>query len=168
MSWSMSTLSNSTLRMIYLFSVIMDFLALILGAVMSGGVVVEYGKQPLDIDLVEQVSTVHIHHRWFSSDSPRQLMIQKSYDLWGLEFVTMLECESGFNPNAVWDSGRSYGLCQMNTRWHDLPAEYYSDWEYQVEYCYRKWSTWTKFYWPNRMVNGRRCKDAVIDRFVID
>jgi hypothetical protein len=35
----------------------MSLLALILGAVMSGSTVIEYGKQPLDEGLVEQVST---------------------------------------------------------------------------------------------------------------
>jgi hypothetical protein len=38
----------------------MSFLALILGAVLSGSTVVEYGKQPLDEGLVEQVSTQQI------------------------------------------------------------------------------------------------------------
>ena len=37
----------------------MSLLALILGAVLSGSTVVEYGKQPLDEGLVGQVSTQH-------------------------------------------------------------------------------------------------------------
>lgn len=146
----------------------MSFLALLLWAVMSGGTVVEYGKQPLDMGLVEQVSTQHIYHSWFSSDDPRQAIIQKAYDLWWLDFVLMIECENwNWSPDAVWDSGKAHGLCQMNTRRHKLPQEYYTSWEYQVEYCYKKWSTWTKFYWPNRRINGQLCKDYVRDRFII-
>jgi hypothetical protein len=38
----------------------MSLLALILGAVMSGSTVIEYGKQPLDEELVGQVSTQQI------------------------------------------------------------------------------------------------------------
>lgn len=48
----------------------MSFLALILGAVLSGSTVVEYGKQPLDEGLVEQVSTQQIErplYEWRAS-----------------------------------------------------------------------------------------------------
>lgn len=127
--------------------------------------------KPLDYDFnysqVEEVSTQTIHHSWFASWDSRQLMIQRAYDLWGLDFVTMIECESWFNPNAKGDSGKSYGLCQMNSRWHKIPQEYYDSWEYQIDYCYQKWKGWTKFYWPNRKIKGQLCKDYVLDRFVI-
>lgn len=147
----------------------MSFLALIMGAVLSGTTIIEYGKQPLDIGLVEQVSTQKIYHSWFSSWDNRQLMVQKAYDLWGLDFVTMIECENGnWDINARWDSSKSVWLCQMNTRWHKLPQEYYDSWEYQVEYCYQKWGTHTVFYGPSRrMKNGQRCGDYVKDRFII-
>lgn len=145
----------------------MSFLALIMWAVISGNTIIEYGKQPLDINLVEQVSTQTIHHTGFASWDNRQLMIQKAYDLWGLDFVTMIECESWFNPKAKWDSGKSYGLCQINSRWHKIPKEYYDSWEYQIDYCYQKWKGWTKFYWPNRRIKGQLCKDYVLDRFII-
>ena len=153
--------------MIYLLSKIMSLLALILGAVLSGSTVIEYGKQPLDEGLVEQVSIQHIQHLWYSSDNERQLMVQKAYDLWWMDFVTMIECESWFNPNARWDSGRAYGLCQLNNRRHKVSDEYKNSWEIQIDTCYQKWKGWTKFYWPNRRINGQLCKDYVLDRFVV-
>ena len=61
---------------------------------MSGGTVVEYGKQPLDQGLTELVSTEQITHTGFSSEDQRQAIIQKAYNMGGLEFVLMLECEN--------------------------------------------------------------------------
>lgn len=124
----------------------------------------DYG---FDYNQVKQVSTQTIHHTGFSSGDQRQLMIQKAYDLGGLDFVTMLECESGFNPLAIGDSWRSYGLCQINTRWHTVTEEYKNSWEVQIETCYQKWKGGTKFYGPNRRIKGQLCKDYVLDRFVI-
>jgi hypothetical protein len=113
------------------------------------------------------VSTQHIYHSGFSSGDQRQAMIQKAYDLWWMDFVTMIECESWFNPKAKWDSGKSYGLCQINSRWHKIPKEYYDSWEHQIDYCYQKWKGWTKFYGPNRRINGQLCRDYVKNRFII-
>lgn len=143
-------------------------LELILWAVMSGGIVVEYGKQPLDVGLMEQVSTQTIHHSGFSSGDRKQLAIQKAYDLWWIEFVTMIECENwNRSPEARWDKGHAHWLCQMNDRYHKIPDEYFNSREFQLEYCYEKWSTWTRFYWPDRKVKGMKCKDYVLNRFII-
>ena len=152
----------------YLLNNVMSFLALLMWAIITGNTVIEYGKQPLDINMAEQVSTQHIYHSGFSHEDQRQLMIQKAYDLWGLDFVTMIECESWFNPNAKGDSGKSYGLCQMNSRRHKIPQEYYDSWEYQIDYCYQKWKGGTKFYGPQRKIKGRLCKDYVKNRFIIN
>ena len=145
----------------------MSLLALILGAVLSGSTVIEYGKQPLDMPYVAQVSTSSIQHLWYSLDDTRQLMVQRAYDLWWMDFVIMIECESWFNPNARWDSGRAYWLCQMNSRWHNVSDEYKNSWEVQIDTCYQKWKGWTKFRWPTRRINGQLCKDYVLDRFVV-
>lgn len=125
----------------------------------------DYG---FDYEQVEEVSIQTIHHTGFASGDQRQAMIQKAYDLWGLDFVTMLECESGFNPLAIGDSWRSYGLCQMNSRWHTVTEEYKNSWEVQIETCYQKRKGWTKFYWPKRKIKGQLCEDYVLDRFIID
>ena len=146
----------------------MSFLALIMWAIITGSTVIEYGKQPLDMGLVEQSSTPHIRHLWYSSDNERQAMVQKAYDLWWMDFVLMIECESWFNPRARWDSWRAYGLCQINNRWHKVSDEYKNSWEVQIDTCYQKWKSWTKFYWPNRKIKGQLCKDYVLDRFIVE
>lgn len=153
---------------IYLSEINMSLLALIMWAVLSGSTVIEYGKQPLDMSYAAQVSTSSIQHLWYSLDDTRQLMVQRAYELWWMEFVVMIECESWFNPQARWDSWRAYGLCQMNSRRHKIPQEYLDGREYQIDYCYQKWKGWTKFYWPNRRIKGQFCKDYVLDRFIIN
>lgn len=126
----------------------------------------DYG---FDYSPVEQVSTQTIHHSGFSSGDQRQAIIQYAYDLGGLDFVTMIECENGNRSlEARWDRGHAWGLCQMNDRYHKIPSEYFGDWKFQVDYCYKKWSTWTPFYWPDRRIKGMKCRDYVRDRFIIN
>ena len=134
------------------------------------GLLIGLLAMPLDHDFDYDpvvVQEKQITHTGYSPDDDRQLMVQKAYELWWMEFVTMIECESWFNPKARWDSWKSVWLCQMNTRWHKLPQEYYDSWEYQIDYCYQKWKWWTKFYWPNRRIKWQLCKDYVLDRFII-
>ena len=53
-----------------------------------------------------------IYHSGFTRDDPRQRMVWEAYDLGGLEFVSLIECENGLrNPKAVWDGGMSFWLC---------------------------------------------------------
>ena len=141
----------------------MSLLSLIMWWVLSGWMMV-YWNQPLDSDLVQQVT---IQHKWYSLDDERQLMVQKAYDLWWIEFVTMIECESAFNPSAIGDNGRAYGLCQLNNRWHKVSEEYKNSWGIQIDTCYQKWISWTKFYGNTRKIKGQLCKDYVLDRFII-
>ena len=108
-----------------------------------------------------------IMHSGFSSDDPRQRMVAEAYDLWGLEFVSLIECENGlWNPKAVWDRGMSFWLCQLNIRRHWEPLEEErNDRTYQLSVCYRKWKWGTKFYGPQRLIWGKRCWKVVKDRF---
>ena len=111
--------------------------------------------------------TGKIMHSGFSPDDPRQKMIAEAYDLWGLDFVSLIECENGlWNPKAVWDGGLSFWLCQLNIRRHWEPLEEErNDRTYQLSVCYRKWKWGTKFYWPQRLIWGKRCWKVVKDRF---
>lgn len=114
-------------------------------------------------------NTVPIVHKWFQSDDERQKMVQYAYKLGGIDFVTMIECENwNWNISAIGDSGKAFGLCQMNTNYHKLPEWYKNVWQVQVEYCYEKWSTGTKFYWPTRKIKWQTCKNYVLDRFQIN
>ena len=114
-------------------------------------------------------NTVPIVHKWFQSNDERQSMVQYAYKLGGIDFVTMIECENwNWNIKAIGDWWHAFGLCQMNTNYHKLPADYKTVWQVQVEYCYEKWSTGTKFYWPSRKIKGQRCSNYVLDRFIIN
>ena len=112
-------------------------------------------------------STGRIIHSGFSTDDPRQRMVAEAYDLWGLEFVSLIECENGlWNPKAVWDGGKSFWLCQLNIRRHGEPLEEErNDRTYQISVCYQKRKWGTKFYWPQRLIWGKRCWKVVKDRF---
>ena len=110
-----------------------------------------------------------IMHSGFSPDDPRQRMVAEAYDLWELEFVSLIECENGlWNPKAVWDGGKSFWLCQLNIRRHWEPLEEErNDRTYQLSICYQKRKWGTKFYGPQRLIWGKKCSEAVNERFYI-
>ena len=108
-------------------------------------------------------------HKWFKRDDPKQKMVAYAYKLWWMDFVKLIECENwNWNIKAVWDSGKAFWLCQMNTNYHKLPTEYKTNWVVQVEYCYKKRKSWTKFYWPSRIVKWVKCSTYVKDRFILE
>lgn len=108
-----------------------------------------------------------IWHSGFLSGDYRQEIVQEAYQLGGLEFVSLIECENGLrNPKAVWDNGMSFWLCQLNIRRHGEPLEEErNDRTYQLSVCYQKRKWGTKFYWPQRLIWGKRCWKVVKDRF---
>lgn len=112
-------------------------------------------------------STGRIMHSGFSTDDPRQRMVAEAYDLWGLDFVSLIECENGLrNPKAIWDGGMSFWLCQLNIRRHGEPLEEErSNRTYQLSVCYQKRKAGTKFYWPQRLIWGKRCSEVAKKRF---
>lgn len=122
----------------------------------------------------EPTNTGTIVHLWFKTWDIRQKYVQYTYKLWGMREVIRNECENGsWNITTRWDSGKAVGLCQMNERFHKLPALYYTSWQTQVEYCHQKTEWWTKFYWPDRPLYNKKtgkyiwlCKDIVKSRFI--
>ena len=119
-------------------------------------------------EINQQYTWVKIIHDWFAYDDIKQKYVQYAYKLWWFDFVRMIECEN-WNRDlfAKWDGGDAFGLCQMNKRYHkNIPQDYYNwVWQVQIEYCYEKWKWWTKFYWPKRWVEWKRCNEYVKDRF---
>ena len=113
--------------------------------------------------------TGRIMHSGFSPDDPRQRMVAEAYDLWGLDFVSPIGCENGLrNPMAVWDGGMSFWLCQLNIRRHWEPLEEeWNDRTYQLSICYQKRKWGTKFYWPQRLIWGKRCWKVAKKRFMV-
>lgn len=130
------------------------------------------GKCEYEYEWLEKITeekAVPIVHKWFKSDDDRQKMVQYAYKLGGIDFVTMIECENWQRKlDARWDGWKAYWLCQINTRYHSLPEWYLDTWQVQVEYCYQKWSSGTKFYWPTRKIKGQTCSNYVLDRFILE
>lgn len=108
-----------------------------------------------------------IWHAGFSTGDSRQEIVQEAYDLWGMDFVSLIECENGNrDPKALWDYGKSHWLCMLNTRWHKEPlSPSWNDWRNQIFVCFEKWKSGTKFYWPQRLIWGKRCGEVAKKRF---
>ena len=108
-----------------------------------------------------------IWHSGFLSGDYRQEIVQEVYQLGGLDFVSLIECENGqWLTGAVGDWGKAYGLCQLNTRRHKEPlAPEWKDWRNQLSICYSKRKWGTKFYWPSRLIWGKRCSEVAKKRF---
>lgn len=119
----------------------------------------------LTLYLLRPVPTV-LHSGFLPSD-PRQEIVVEAYRLWGLEFLTVLECENGSrDPTARGDWGKAYGLCQLNTRRHKEPlAPEWKDRTYQLSICYQKRRAGTKFYGPQRKIRGKSCSEVAKKRF---
>ena len=125
------------------------------------------GDDNAESPVVNEENYKEIYHSGFTRDDPRQRMVWEAYDLGGLEFVSLIECENGlWNPKAVWDGGMSFWLCQINIRRHGEPLEEErNNRTYQLSVCYQKRKWGTKFYWPQRLIWGKRCWKVVKDRF---
>ena len=110
-----------------------------------------------------------IWHAGFSTGDSRQEIVQEAYDLWGIDFVALIECENGNrDPKATWDYGKSHWLCMLNTRWHKEPlSPSWNDWRNQISVCFEKWKGGTKFYWPSRLIWGKRCSEVAKNRFYL-
>ena len=130
---------------------------------------VEEAMNEAENSIIQINYTGTLIHKWFKRDDPKQKMVAYAYKLWWMDFVKLIECENwNRNIKAVWDSGKAFWLCQMNTNYHKLPAEYKTNWVVQVEYCYKKRKSWTKFYWPSRIVKWVKCSTYVKDRFILE
>lgn len=125
--------------------------------------------------VLENNELTAITHKWFAENSYQQELIRYAYSIGWLDFVKLIECENWQrNPDRkVWDTAwYAYWLCQMNEGYHKIPEEYWKDgkwnWYYQIDYCFAKWKSWTKFYWPSRIVKGQKCSSYVSSRFILN
>lgn len=60
------------------------------------------GDDNEEFPVVNEENYKEIYHSGFTRDDPRQRMVWEAYDLGGLEFVSLIECENGLrNPKAV-------------------------------------------------------------------
>ena len=130
---------------------------------------VEEAMNEAENSIIQINYTWTLVHKGFARDDIKQKYVQYAYKLWGMDFVKLIECENGNrNINAIWDSWKAFWLCQMNTNYHKLPAEYKTSWVVQIEYCYKKRKSWTKYYWPSRIIKWQKCSSYVSNRFYLE
>lgn len=112
---------------------VMSLLALIMWAVISGSTIIEYGKQPLDINLVGQVSTQQSVQASEENQPQEELVFLEwkwtwyDYKLWGKWYSKYNDtCAMRVKPRwwhykvCVKGTDRCV-VCRLNDRW---PAEY--------------------------------------------
>lgn len=62
--------------------------------------------------------------------------------------MEVISCESSFNPNAIGDSGKSYGLSQIHTPSHpDITKEQALDPDFAIEYMAVQFSKGNQWMW---------------------
>ena len=123
--------------------------------------------QPMARTEVQQES---ITHNWYATDSVIQDYVNYAYELWGIDFVKLIECENGRRDPKRVSKTHDHGLCQLhysyNKKFIDSPD--FKDPYKQLDYCYEKYKTNPELrYWPDRKINGEKCSDYVDDRFDI-
>jgi len=111
-----------------------------------------------------------IVHNWYASSSPVQNYVNYAYNIWGMDFVKLIECENGtWDPKSV-STTHDHGLCQLNYAYNKnfINSADFSDPYKQLDYCYEKFKINPKLrYWPSRKIKGKKCTDYVSDRFDI-
>ena len=111
-----------------------------------------------------------IVHNWYASSSAVQNYVNYAYNLWGIDFVKLIECENG-----IWDPDRvskthDHWLCQLNYKYNKnfINSTGFADPYKQIDYCYEKYKANPKLrYWPDRKIHGKKCTDYVDNRFDI-
>ena len=123
--------------------------------------------QPKVRPVVQQES---ITHKWYATDSVIQDYVNYAYEIWGIDFVKMIECENGrWDPNRVSET-HDHWLCQLHYSYNKkfINSPEFKDPYKQLDYCYEKYKTNPDLrYWPDRKIDGKKCADYVDDRFEI-
>ena len=125
-------------------------------------------EQPQEIQ--QEVQQEVITHNWYATDSVIQDYVNYAYEIWGIDFVKLIECENGrWDPKRV-SKTHDHWLCQLNYKYNKkfINSSDFSDPYKQLDYCYEKYKINPDLrYWPDRRINGKKCIDYVSDRFDI-
>ena len=117
-----------------------------------------------------EVKQESITHNWYASDSVIQDYVSYAYDIWGIDFVKLIECENGrWDPKRV-SKTHDHGLCQLHYSYNKkfIDSKDFNDPYKQLDYCYEKYKINPDLrYWPDRKIDGKKCSDYVSDRFDI-
>lgn len=113
-----------------------------------------------------QSTDKYVKLKYFSNEAIAQEMVQYAYEVWWIDLITLIECENWWwNTFAKWDGWHAHWLCQMNSNYHDIPAEYFKDRKFQIDYCNQKRLWWTVFYGPSRIVKWVKCSTRAKSQF---
>lgn len=125
-------------------------------------------EEPRDIE--KEVQEEIITHNWYATDSVIQDYVNYAYEIWGIDFVKLIECENGtWDPNKI-SKTHDHWLCQLNYKYNKnfINSSDFSNPYKQLDYCYEKYKVNPKLrYWPSRKIKGKKCSDYVDDRFDI-
>ena len=126
--------------------------------------------EEVQLNVWTEVQQESITHNWYATDSVIQDYVNYAYEIWGIDFVKMIECENGrWDPNRVSET-HDHWLCQLHYSYNKkfINSPEFKDPYKQLDYCYEKYKTNPNLrYWPDRKINGKKCADYVDDRFEI-
>lgn len=121
-------------------------------------------------EVQEPVYQEIIVHKWYASSSQVQNYVNYAFNMWGIDFVKLIECENGIRDPKRVSVTHDHWLCQLNYTYNKkfINSPDFSDPYKQLDYCYEKYKINPKLrYWPNRKIKGKKCIDYVSDRFDI-
>lgn len=123
-------------------------------------------------------TTKKITHKGFAKDSIVQQYVQYAYQIWGMDLVTLIDCENGtwsqYRQSEVvknWKREKSFGFCQISQVYHPEIVntdEFWNNWKWQLDRCKELMNWWTAFYGRDRKIKWVKCSKYVLDRFVVE
>ena len=126
----------------------------------------------------ENRATRKITHKWFATWDGRQQMVQYAYEIWGMDLVTLIECENGtwsqYRQSSVvknWKREKSFWFCQISQVYHPEIVntdEFWNNWKWQLDRCKELMNWWTAFYGRDRKIKWVKCSTYVKDRFILE
>ena len=126
-------------------------------------------EEPRDVQ--QEVQEEVITHNWYATDSIVQDYVNYAYDIWGIDFVKMIECENGrWDPKRVSET-HDHWLCQLHYSYNSefIDSVDFQDVYKQLDYCYEKYKVNPRlWYWPNRIIKWQKCTNYVHNRFTIN
>ena len=121
-------------------------------------------------EIQEEVQLDTITHNWYATDSVIQDYVDYAYDIWGIDFVKLIECENWRRDPERVSKTHDHWLCQLNYKYNKkfINSSEFSDPYRQLDYCYEKYKINPDLrYWPDRWIDWKKCVDFVDDRFDI-
>jgi len=98
-----------------------------------------------------------------------QEYIQFAMDIWQKPLVHKLICENWWFDITL-DNWFDVWLCQINKASHPEivnDPRFFTDWRWHIEQCKKLADQWTAFYWPDRIINGMKCRNYA-DKFLLE